>query len=1021
MPQKSNIIPSDTLGSIDTSSVGFKDDGSVRAAIEGGKAYKQILQGVDKELASIMKDMASYTSESNKALDEMVKKISDAGKGYKEAFSNSLLFKKAKEDIITLTKATAEYNKAVEDQSISDEQLLDLYKKVSLVYQESSDALDALTTATYDQNSSVTDLRANLKVLYSDVKDGSKSFISDFKTIEKGIKGSTKAAEDFNKRLTSFSSTLSSTVTGIKSMLSLEKLSNGIGPSTQMQIQTQLQQRYGLSNGQFYSLKRNVYGSFDNSLYSSEQVLQTMQSLNSMGIKNKEDIVKYFDKILEGQQLLGMSAETQTALMQLSNKTGRDELTLGTNTFAKYIKEITNVSKEQLNQLVSINTNFASQMADLGVSGDAFDSMTAAINGALTKASGGTELAGLYTQSMTAFANSTDLSAEMLGMTSGQFKTFLSNGGNYLDLLASGRGRAGNYYKLMTSNRDFAIAHQDELTQGMDSSTVNFINQVTRLQQEGKLTKDLINKFKGLDGAAIEAELKDIYASNQTDEEKMINYMENLINGMSDWKGLNSFMNTITFIANTVAVISGLLAVSNLGGFIKGIGKFIGSAGTVGVAGSGSGFLGASTSAGAAMGATSTVGATLLGGATIALPILGGLALGGYDAYQGYQTGGAKGAVRQFFLGSAHSGQSNSDMRKSGLANAGKWGLVGAGIGTFIGGGPVGTLIGGIIGAGVGSIAAGIGGTMKKTTDEQRETNKKLDKVVTNTAKSANALSIREVGRTTVSTIPYSSKAEGSKAKGSKAKGSKAKGSAGSPARAMGGPVGIGGTRGLKFGVSSPYGSRSFDGWHYGVDFSGGNINGAPLYSNVSGTVVDVGKDPDGANFVGVKGSDGYIHYYWHMIAPSNRKVGDKVDQGDLVGYVGSTGNSTGPHLHYQVTRSRYSDGYSAFLSNSVNPESFATNAIFSSTAAYYNPDYDGLDASNSSSSVSTSSLLASINKKTANIKLATFGSPHGSTGIINSIVDLKNTIVGLSNQATANEKLMRAITNTYNTQPRMS
>ena len=225
----------------------------------------------------------------------------------------------------------------------------------------------------------------------------------------------------------------------------------------------------------------------------------------------------------------------------------------------------------------------------------------------------------------------------------------------------------------------------------------------------------------------------------------------------------------------------------------------------------------------------------------------------------------------------------------------------------------------------------------------------------------------------------------------------------------------------MKFGVSSPYGSRSFDGWHYGVDFSGGNINGAPLYSNVSGTVVDVGKDPDGANFVGVKGSDGYIHYYWHMIAPSNRKVGDKVDQGDLVGYVGSTGNSTGPHLHYQVTRSRYSDGYNAFLSNSVNPESFATNAIFSGTAANYNPDYDGLDASNSSSSVSTSSLLASINKKTANIKLATFGSPHGSTGIINSIVDLKNTIVGLSNQATANEKLMRAITNTYNTQPRMS
>lgn len=1018
MGTKSNIIPSENLGNIDLNSQGFRDDGSVRAAIEGGKTYKQIIQGVDKELSSMMKDMTSYTHDLDKALNEMTRKMESAGKGYKEAFSNSLLFKKTKEDLITLTRAMEEYNKAAEDKNISDKELFDLWKKTAIAYQESSDALEGLTTATIDQNDSVSDLRANLKVLYSEVKNGSKQFGVEFKDIVKGIINASKASDKLNKRVADFSSTLSSTVSGLKSMLSLEKLSNGIGPSTQMQIQTQLQQRYGLSNGQFYSLKRNVYGSFDNSLYSSEQVLQTMQSLNSMGIKNKEDIVKYFDKILEGQQLLGMSAETQTALMQLSNKTGRDELTLGTNTFAKYIKEITNVSKEQLNQLVSINTNFASQMADLGVSGDAFDSMTAAINGALTKASGGTELAGLYTQSMTAFANSTDLSAEMLGMTSGQFKTFLSNGGNYLDLLASGRGRAGNYYKLMTSNRDFAIAHQDELTQGMDSSTVNFINQVTRLQQEGKLTKDLLNKFKGLDGAAIEAELKDIKKNNMTTEEKILNRISNFIDKKGDWKGLNSIMNRLTFIANTTAIIAGLVGLSGKLGIGKSLGKgllnLLGTTGSVHVAGSGSGILGGLVSLGVAGGATSTLGAGLLGAGMVGIPLLG-VGLAGYDAYQGYKSGGAKGAVRQFFLGSAHSGQSNSDMTKSELANVGKWGLVGAGIGTFIGG-PVGTLVGGLIGAGVGSIAAGIGGTMKKTTDEQRETNKKLDKVVTNTAKSANALSIREVGRTTVSTIPYSSKAEGSKAKGSKAKGS-----AGSPARAMGGPVGIGGTRGLKFGVSSPYGSRSFDGWHYGVDFSGGNINGAPLYSNVSGTVVDVGKDPDGANFVGVKGSDGYIHYYWHMIAPSNRKVGDKVDQGDLVGYVGSTGNSTGPHLHYQVTRSRYSDGYRAFLSNSVNPESFATNAIFSGTAAYYNPDYDGLDASNSSSSVSTSSLLASINKKTANIKLATFGSPHGSTGIINSIVDLKNTIVGLSNQATANEKLMRAITNTYNTQPRMS
>ena len=399
----------------------------------------------------------------------------------------------------------------------------------------------------------------------------------------------------------------------------------------------------------------------------------------------------------------------------------------------------------------------------------------------------------------------------------------------------------------------------------------------------------------------------------------------------------------------------------------------------------------------ATYGTGAAVGAGLLSAASIG----GGLYLGFSDANKmSYGKGLDLGDARGFFLGTGHSEQTTGQKVGSIAGNTAKYALIGAGIGTIIPG--VGTAVGAGVGA-LAGLATGLFGTMASS---QKESNEQLEKIEKNTAKSANALSIKEAGRTIVSTIPYSSKANGP---------------VGSSSHVMGGPVGIGGTSGLKFGVSSPYGSRSFDGWHYGVDFSGGNINGAPLYSNVTGTVVDVGQDPDGANFVGVKGSDGYIHYYWHMIAPSPRKVGESVKQGDLVGYVGSTGNSTGPHLHYQVTKSRYSDGYSAFLSNSVNPESFATNAIFSGTAAYYNPDYASVDSSDSSSSVSSSSLLASINKKSNNIKFASFGNAAGVGGVIDSITDLKNTIVKLSAKTDANEKLMKAITSTYNTQPRMS
>lgn len=995
MPNKSNVINSDALGSIDIGSTGFKDDSSVRAAIEGGKAYKQIIQGIDKELSSMMKDMTSYTNDSNKALDEMIKKISDAGKGYKEAFSNSLLFKKAKEDILTLTRATNEYNKAVEDQSISDDQLFELYKKVSIAYQESSDALDALTTATYGQNDSVTDLRANLKVLYSEVKDGSKSFSSEFKTIEKGIKDSTKAADSLNKRVTNFARDLSGALTSLKSMFSLEELTKGIGPSAEMQVQTQLQQRYGLNNRQFNSFKNNLYGTFNNSLYSSEAVIQTMQSLNSMGLRNQEEVLKYFDKILEGQQVLGMSAESQTALMQLSYKTGRDELTLGTNTYAKYLKEIDNVSKEQLNQLISINTHFASQMADLGVYGDAFDSTHSAVTGALVKAFGDTKIADTYNQLISSYATSTDLAAETLGMSSGQYKSFIMNGGDTTELLMNNNGRAGQYYRDLMK---YGFEYQDEFSQGLDSSTKSFIDTLVRLQQQGSFSKEMVDKFKGLDGAQINEELKDIYEGNLTEAEKQKNFLENQFKNIIDWKLDAEIKNSTTLITNWLAVIASLVG---LIGKAQGISllssakNFLGSPGTAMM--SGTGALNTLAGLGFSAGATSSVGATLLGAGMVGIPLLG-VGLAGYDAYQGYKSGGASGAARQFFMGDAYKG--NNDNFGSVGKNVGKWAAIGAGVGTFFGPG-----VGTAIGAGVGALAGlGLGlwgSSMDKTVKEQEKTNEKLDKVVSNTAKSANALTIRELGRNVTSVIPYSKVA------------------AGSPARAMGGPTGIGGTSGLKYGVSSPYGSRSFDGWHYGVDFSGGSINGAPLYSNVTGTVVDVGQDPDGANFVGVKGSDGYIHYYWHMIAPSTRKVGESVKQGDLVGYVGSTGNSTGPHLHYQVTRSRYSDGYNAFLSNSVNPESFATNAIFSGSAAPYNPDYDSMTSS-SSSSVSSSSLL-SMNKQSSNIKFATFGGTRGVGGVIDSITDLKNTIVKLSDRTDANEKLMRAITSTYNTQPRTS
>ena len=104
--------------------------------------------------------------------------------------------------------------------------------------------------------------------------------------------------------------------------------------------------------------------------------------------------------------------------------------------------------------------------------------------------------------------------------------------------------------------------------------------------------------------------------------------------------------------------------------------------------------------------------------------------------------------------------------------------------------------------------------------------------------------------------------------------------------------------------VSSPYGWRS-SGWHNGIDLvrSGGGANGTPVIASRSGTVEVVQRSNSGyGNMVLINHGDGYKTRYAHMISGSiTVKVGDYVEAGRTIGRVGSTGNSTGPHLHFEV------------------------------------------------------------------------------------------------------------------------
>ncbi len=88
---------------------------------------------------------------------------------------------------------------------------------------------------------------------------------------------------------------------------------------------------------------------------------------------------------------------------------------------------------------------------------------------------------------------------------------------------------------------------------------------------------------------------------------------------------------------------------------------------------------------------------------------------------------------------------------------------------------------------------------------------------------------------------------------------------------------------------------------HYGVDY--GAPVGTPVQVTADGTVRFVGRKDGGGNMVTVRHTNGYETNYLHLSRYGKGiRRGARVSQGQVIGYVGSTGLSTGPHLDYRVT-----------------------------------------------------------------------------------------------------------------------
>ena len=110
--------------------------------------------------------------------------------------------------------------------------------------------------------------------------------------------------------------------------------------------------------------------------------------------------------------------------------------------------------------------------------------------------------------------------------------------------------------------------------------------------------------------------------------------------------------------------------------------------------------------------------------------------------------------------------------------------------------------------------------------------------------------------------------------------------------------------------------------FHAGMDFAAST--GTPIFATGDGIVVKADYDNGGyGNHVRITHGYGYLTLYGHM-SKIKAKAGLKVKRGDIIGYVGSTGKSVGPHLHYEVHKNNEAINPVNFYYNDLTPAEYA-------------------------------------------------------------------------------------------------
>lgn len=127
-------------------------------------------------------------------------------------------------------------------------------------------------------------------------------------------------------------------------------------------------------------------------------------------------------------------------------------------------------------------------------------------------------------------------------------------------------------------------------------------------------------------------------------------------------------------------------------------------------------------------------------------------------------------------------------------------------------------------------------------------------------------------------------------------------------------------------GIASGFGNRidpvyKVQKFHAGLDFAASQ--GTPVYATADGRIKNASREEGGyGNHVIINHGYGYETLYGHMVK-IKAKQGRSVKRGEVIGWVGSTGKSTGPHCHYEVHKNGKPVDPVYFFYNDLTPEQF--------------------------------------------------------------------------------------------------